>query len=149
VLVTNPGAEAESALRLGRIGFDSVRGFLDGGLAAADGRPELLGSSTRLAPDVAAQRLAGNGAEVALDVRTPGEHATMRIDGATHIPLTQLSTRVGELPADRGLIVFCAGGYRSSIAASLLRRDGRRDISEIAGGISAWAAAGLPVSRST
>jgi hydroxyacylglutathione hydrolase len=82
---------------------------------------------------------------VALDVRGPGEHDAMWIDGATHIPLTQLSHRLGELPAGREVIVFCAGGYRSSIAASLLRRHGRNDVSEIAGGIAAWAAAGLPV----
>jgi glyoxylase-like metal-dependent hydrolase (beta-lactamase superfamily II)/rhodanese-related sulfurtransferase len=148
VLVANPGAETESALRLGRIGFDNVRGFLAGGLGAADQRPELLASGTRLAPDVAAGRLAGAEPPLALDVRAAGEHAAMWIDGATHIPLTQLSNRLRELPAGRAITVFCAGGYRSSIAASLLRREGRDEVSEIAGGIAAWAAAGLPVSRS-
>jgi len=146
VLIASPGAEAESALRLGRIGFDNVRGFLEGGFAAVDGRPELLGSSTRLSPDVAAMRLAAADAPLALDVRAAGERAKAAIAGTLHIPLTQLPARSGEVPAGRPVLVFCAGGYRSSIAASLLRQRGGADVSEIAGGITAWAAAGLPLS---
>jgi rhodanese-related sulfurtransferase len=146
VLVANPGAETDSALRLGRIGFDNVRGFLDGGLASAAVRTDLLESSLRLAPDVAARRLADADAPLGLDVRTVGERATAAIAGTMHIPLTQLPDRSGEVAAERPVLVFCAGGYRSSIAASLLRQRGVRDVSEIAGGITAWIAAGLPLS---
>ncbi len=149
VLIATPGAEAESALRLGRIGFDNVRGFLDGGFAAAEGRPDLLGSSTRLSPTVAAARMAAADPPLMLDVRAAGERAATAIAGTLHIPLTQLPARSGEVPAGRPVVVFCAGGYRSSIAASLLRQRGVRDVSEIAGGIAAWSAAGLPVSPRT
>jgi rhodanese-related sulfurtransferase len=62
-----------------------------------------------------------------------------------HIPLNHLVDRLDEIPADRPVLAHCAGGYRSSIAASLLAHYGRRHVSEIAGGISAWEGAGLPI----
>jgi rhodanese-related sulfurtransferase len=64
-----------------------------------------------------------------------------------HIPLTHLAERVAELSRDRAVLVHCAGGYRSSVAASLLQRHGFTDVSEIAGGLAAWEAAGLPVKK--
>jgi glyoxylase-like metal-dependent hydrolase (beta-lactamase superfamily II)/rhodanese-related sulfurtransferase len=143
VLIANPGAEQESALRLGRIGFDHVRGFLDGGLAAVSTQPDLVTSTERISPARAAERFAGQ-SPVAIDVRTPHERSKKWIEGTVHIPLNHLEERASELPAGRPLIVFCAGGYRSSIAASLLQQHGFTDVSEIAGGITAWEAAGLP-----
>ncbi len=80
-----------------------------------------------------------------LDVRAPGERQQKRIPGSMGIPLNHLVERMSELPSDRMLLVHCAGGYRSSIAASLLQRHGFAQVSEIAGGISAWDAARLPV----
>jgi rhodanese-related sulfurtransferase len=61
------------------------------------------------------------------------------------MPLNHLVERLSELPGDQRLLVFCAGGYRSSIAASLLQRHGRSAVAELAGGIAAWEASGLPV----
>lgn len=61
------------------------------------------------------------------------------------MPLNHLGERLSELPADRLLLVHCAGGYRSSIAASLLQRHGFTHVGEIAGGIAAWDAAKLPL----
>jgi glyoxylase-like metal-dependent hydrolase (beta-lactamase superfamily II)/rhodanese-related sulfurtransferase len=145
VVVADPGAEAQSAMRLGRIGFDHVAGYLDGGLRAADGRADLILSTERLAPELAASRLASPDPPVVVDVRNASERARKRVDGSFHLPLGRLSERVGEIPADRAVIVYCAGGYRSSIAASLLQRSGRTHVSEIAGGIGAWEGAGLPV----
>ena len=145
VIVADPGAEAESALRLGRIGFDHVAGYLEGGLRSVDGRPELIVSTERLAPEVAAERMAGPNPPLVIDVRQPPERARKRLDGSVHIPLGRLSDQLNDLPRDRAVIVHCAGGYRSSIAASLLQRSGRTAVSEIAGGIGAWEHAGLPV----
>ena len=101
-------------------------------------------SSERLAASLGAERLA-SGAPLAVDVRTPRERDERRIDGSVFIPLNHLAERVGELPKDRPLLVYCAGGYRSSIAASLLQRHGFTQVSEIAGGIAAWDAGQLPV----
>jgi glyoxylase-like metal-dependent hydrolase (beta-lactamase superfamily II) len=147
VLVTDPGAEQESALRLGRIGFDHVLGYLDGGLAAASARPDLVRATRRLSPERAANDIGEPHGALAIDVRAPSELSARAIAGARPMPLTRLKDQLTALPKDRPLIVFCAGGYRSSIAASLLARHGFADVSEIAGGITAWENAGLPVSR--
>ena len=146
VVIADPGTETESALRLGRIGFDHVTGFLAGGLAAASHRPDLIWSTERLSPARASEQLRG-GKAVAIDVRAPAERAKKSIDDTLHIPLNHLAERMGEVPDDKALLVFCAGGYRSSMAASLLQRQGFKEVSEIAGGITAWEAAGLPTSH--
>ena len=144
VIIADPGAEAESAIRLGRIGFDHVQGYLKGGLAAAGSRTDLITATERVSPERAAQEIR-DAHGLALDVRTAGERAQKSIHGSLHIPLNRLADRMSELPADRPLFVFCAGGYRSAIAASLLNRHGGRSVAEIAGGIAAWEAAGLPL----
>jgi len=148
VIVADPGREHEAAMRLGRIGFDQVSGYLEDGLHSVEARPELLVATERVSAQVAADRVAAAApgqAPVIVDVRAPGERQQKRIRGSVGIPLTRLAERMSELPADRPLLVHCAGGYRSSIAASLLQRHGFAQVSEIAGGISAWDAARLPV----
>ncbi len=144
VIICDPGKERESATRLGRIGFDHVAGYLQGGLASADGRDDLHGSTERLSPQVAAERMQ-SGVPVLLDVRGAGERAQRFISGSISIPLTQLQRRLDEVPRDRPLIVYCAGGYRSSVAASVLQRAGFTEVSEIAGGVAAWDNARLPL----
>jgi len=158
-IVADPGAEGESALRLGRIGFDHVIGYLEGGMASADdgvGPPhtDRVGGSDpirarivtteRVGADVAASRLASAAPPVIVDVRSAPERAQKRIEGSVHIPLNHLSDRLAEIAADRPILLHCAGGYRSSIAASLLQRHGFTRVSELAGGIAAWETAGLP-----
>jgi glyoxylase-like metal-dependent hydrolase (beta-lactamase superfamily II)/rhodanese-related sulfurtransferase len=143
VIIAVPGREREAATRLGRIGFDQVVGYLQGGLESLASRPELTRTTERLGPDVAATRV-GDGA-VLLDVRAPNERFDKRIRGSLAIPLTQLEARMAEVPRDTPVIVHCAGGYRSSIAASMLTHAGMRDVAELAGGIAAWEQAHLPV----
>lgn len=148
VIIADPGREHEAAMRLGRIGFDHVVGFLKDGLYSAQARPELMRTTERLSPQAAADRVAAASPEhapVMIDVRGPGERQQKRIAGSVGIPLNHLDERASELPADRPLLVYCAGGYRSSIAASLLQRHGFALVSEIAGGITAWDAGQLPV----
>ena len=145
VIVADPGAENESALRLGRIGFDHVAGYLKDGMASLRDRPDLTVTTERLSAPVAAERLSAKEAPIVVDVRTPGERAEKRIEGSVHIPLSQLEQRWRELPTGRPLLVYCAAGYRSSIAASLLQRHGFAKVSEMAGGMTAWEMAQLPV----
>ena len=145
VIVADPGREVESAIRLGRIGFDQVAGYLRDGLRSLEARPDLTATTERVSAPLAAQRLAGADPPLAVDVRAPRERDAKRIDGSISIPLNHLSERLGELPHNRPLLVFCAGGYRSSIAASLLQQQGFAGVSEIAGGLAAWEAAKLPV----
>jgi glyoxylase-like metal-dependent hydrolase (beta-lactamase superfamily II)/rhodanese-related sulfurtransferase len=143
VIVADPGREIESAVRLGRIGFDHVAGYLKDGLRSLESRPDLTVTTERLSAAVAADRLAHDGA-VALDVRTPDERAQKRLAGSLAVPLSRLAEHLAELPTDRPMVVYCGGGYRSSIAASLLQQHGFTHVSEIAGGITAWETANLP-----
>ena len=145
-IVADPGAESESALRLGRIGFDHVIGYLEGGLASADSASARIDATERVGADVAASRLASAVPPVIVDVRSAPERAQKRIEGSMHLPLNHLGERLSEIPAGRQVLLHCAGGYRSSIAASLLKRHGFTHVSELAGGIAAWETAGLPVS---
>jgi hydroxyacylglutathione hydrolase len=85
------------------------------------------------------------GAPLAIDVRTSGERARTRLAGSLGVPLNHLVERLGEIPRDRPLLVYCAGGYRSAIAASLLQQHGFTRVAEMAGGITAWETAHLPV----
>src|SRR5262249_27850365 len=144
-IIADRGREQEPALRLRRIGFDHIVGYLnDAGLRGLETRPDLTVTTDRVSPSLAAEELAGGGT-VAVDVRTARERDAKFIAGSVNIPLSQLTKRLGELPNDRPLLVYCAGGYRSSIAASLLQRQGFSRVSEIAGGIAAWETAHLPV----
>jgi rhodanese-related sulfurtransferase len=92
-----------------------------------------------------AAELAGSGQAVLVDVRTDDEYDAGRIDGATHIPLHELSARAAELPADAPLIFYCRVGARSLMAAQALRAAGRDDATSMAGGIIAWAGDGLAI----
>ncbi len=145
VLVAEPGREHEAALRLGRIGFDIVAGYLDGGISVLERRPDLVEGTERVTADEAARLLASAPPPLLLDVRTAREWATKRIAGSVNLPLSRLRERLDEVPRDRPLLVLCAGGYRSSIAASLLQRHGFSDLVELAGGMAAWEAAKLPL----
>jgi hydroxyacylglutathione hydrolase len=148
VILSDPGREGESAVRLGRIGFDHVAGYLNQGMRSLEGRPDLCVSTERLSAPLAAERLAMSEAPVAIDVRTIRERQQKHIEGSISIPLNRLLENLCEVPRGRHVLVYCAGGYRSSIAASLLERQGFDHVSEIAGGIAAWELAKLPTSTS-
>jgi hydroxyacylglutathione hydrolase len=148
VIIADPGRENESAIRLGRIGFDHVAGYLKDGLKSLESRPELVAFTERLSAQFAAELLSSNQPPLAIDVRAPREREQKYIKGSLGIPLNHLTENVEKLPKDRPLLVYCAGGYRSSIAASLLRRSGFDHVGEIAGGIAGWEAAKLPVQTS-
>ena len=145
VIVADPGVEVDSAMRLGRIGFDQVVGYLDGGLASAASTSDRIATTERVGADVAASRMGSATPPIIIDVRAAPERAQSCIGGSLHLPLNHLAERLSEIPEGRHVIVHCAGGYRSSIAASLLQCHGFTDVSELAGGIAAWETAGLPV----
>ena len=148
VVIADPGREHEAATRLGRIGFDHIVGYLRHGLHSLQSRPDLTATTERVSAPLASERLA-QGEALAVDVRAPGERAQKSVAGSVSIPLNHLVERARELPKDRPLLVYCAGGYRSSIAASILQRQGFTRVSEIAGGLAAWEAAQLPIEPAT
>jgi glyoxylase-like metal-dependent hydrolase (beta-lactamase superfamily II)/rhodanese-related sulfurtransferase len=143
-LVAEPGRELEAATRLGRIGFDTVAGYLAGGMQQLDDVPDLVDRIERITARSAAERLARPDPPLLVDVRTTREWDEVHIEGTLNLPLSQLAERLGELPADRLLIVHCASGYRSAIATSLLRREGLPHVANLVGGLAAWTAAQLP-----
>jgi hydroxyacylglutathione hydrolase len=145
VIVAAPGREQEAATRLGRIGFDHIAGYLDGGMQVLESRLDLLRHTDRATADVLATELTAADPPFLLDVRTSREWRQKQIEGSVNIPLNKLPSRLGELPRDRRLWVHCAGGYRSSIAVSLLQRAGFEWLVELAGGLAAWEAARLPL----
>jgi rhodanese-related sulfurtransferase len=145
VLIAEPGRESEAATRLGRIGFDHVLGYLAGGMQALAARPERVRTAERWTAMALAEVLASPDAPTLLDVRNDGERQAKRIAGSLHIPLAKLQSRRGEIPTDRPIVVHCAGGYRSMIAASMLEREGFISVSDLVGGIGAWEKSALPI----
>jgi rhodanese-related sulfurtransferase/glyoxylase-like metal-dependent hydrolase (beta-lactamase superfamily II) len=147
VIVAEPGREQEAALRLGRIGFDHVKGYLRGGMEALAERSDLVWPTERLTAPMVADELATAAPPMVLDIRSPREWETKHIPGSLNIPLNHLGERISEIPRDRRIAVHCAGGYRSSIAASILHQYGITNLIEMAGGLAAWEAAKLPVAH--
>jgi hydroxyacylglutathione hydrolase len=135
-IVVEPGREQEAALRLGRIGFDNVAGFLEGGMLALVDRPELVARVERITLATLLEQLDEPEPPLVLDVRAESEHAEGGIEGSVNIPLGHLRERLAELPDDRPVVVHCSSGYRSSIAASILIAEGFESVADMVGGLS-------------
>jgi glyoxylase-like metal-dependent hydrolase (beta-lactamase superfamily II)/rhodanese-related sulfurtransferase len=149
VLVAEPGRELEAKVRLARIGFDHVVGHLAEPLRVFVEHPEVVEQSSRLTVTELASRLREHGDVQLIDVRNPGEVQLGSIDGARNVPLARLTTDLDSLDRDRPTVVFCAGGYRSAIAASTLTANGFGDVSDLLGGFDAWSAAHAPAASRT
>jgi hydroxyacylglutathione hydrolase len=139
ILVIAPqDREEEVITRLGRIGFDTVAGYLrepETVFLAAAGEVD---RASRLTASELREAMRQPQPPVVLDVRNPGERGEGVIDGSLHIPLAELPRRLAEVPDGQPVVVYCAHGARSSIGASLLRRAGRADVSDLIGGEAAW-----------
>ena len=148
VIIADLGREEEAAMRLGRIGFDHVGGYLEGGMLALEERPDLIRQTVRITATTLAEQLLSSEPPVLLDVRREQEWQDKRIEGSINIPLNELQERIGEVPTTQMVIVHCASGYRASIAESLLAFYEQENHTDLIGGIAAWEAAKLPtVSR--
>ena len=141
VLVCDPGQAREARVRLARVGLDHVVGALDQPEAAFLERPEAIRIASRVTASQLADALASQPELVLVDVRGSGEREAGYIDPSEHLPMPELRARLDELDPARPHVVYCASGYRSSIAASLLRARGFRDVSDLLGGYQGWAAA--------
>ena len=153
VLLGDAGRGTEAKVRLARIGFDDVAGEVPDIEAALVAHPELATSARRLpASDVAAWLTEEPNLQI-VDVRNPGETKVGgTIPGARNLPLPQLLDHLGDLDPRKPTIVYCAGGYRSSVAASTLAAHGFTRVADLIGGYGAWltcAAAHRPASPSS
>lgn len=150
ILVADGVEEVEQAvMRLARVGLENVVGYLDGGIPAWDAAGLELATTPQISIDELHAQLEENaGALRILDVRTESEYASGHLPGARNVPLSVLQQRIeGDLDPSRPTAVVCAGGYRSSAAASVLQRRGFTALYDIIGGTAAWERAGYAMER--
>ncbi len=145
VIIAEPGREEEAAMRLGRIGFDRVSGYLKDGMGALAGRLDLVRTTERVSAPMLEEELVSANPPLVVDIRSTREWDQKHIGDSLNLPLAHLKESVGRLPHGRRIAVHCAGGYRSSIAVGILNQHGITDLVELAGGLAAWEAARLPV----
>ncbi len=138
LLISEPGQEQEAIIRLGRVGLDHIKGFLNHGIQALASMPELMRSTKRMTVTHLQEHLMMADRPHLLDVRSPQEWKTRHIDDSRNIPLSHLSTRLSEISLDHPIVVYCSNGFRSSMAASLLEHYHFSNIVELAGGFDAW-----------
>ena len=140
VLVTDPGKEEESILRLARVGYEKIVGYLQGGVGAWD---EALSTVRSITPLQMKAEIA-KGVQV-LDVRKQGEWHIAHLKDATFLPLADFPNILNSLDKSKPYIVHCGGGYRSMTAISIMKKKGFHDLTNIYGGFGAMQIAGLPV----
>jgi glyoxylase-like metal-dependent hydrolase (beta-lactamase superfamily II)/rhodanese-related sulfurtransferase len=134
VLVADEGKEAEAVLRLARVGYENVKGYLKGGINAWKSAGRSVDTVRSLAPEEF-DRLYTEDKRI-LDVRNESEWTGGVIEGAHLVPLMQLPDAMPDLPKDLTYYVHCAGGYRSMIACSLMKRNGFQNVINIMGGMN-------------
>lgn len=144
IVVIGDNNEEEAVMRLGRIGFDNVAGYLRDGMEALDAHPKLIQAVSRITAVALLEQIEEQKAPFILDVRSEKESGIVRIEQSHNIPLAHLHERLSEVPTDRPVVVHCEGGYRSAIACSILAEAGRTNITDLVGGIKAWIAMKLP-----
>jgi hydroxyacylglutathione hydrolase len=143
IVVADPGGEKEAVTRLGRIGFDRVAGYLHGGMSATVAREDVIEAADRITALELHEELEGPEPPLVLDVRSELEWRAGHVADSHNVPVSCLSDRLADVPHGR-VVVTCQTGYRSSIAASLLRQNGFGDVIDLVGGMTAWEAAELP-----
>jgi hydroxyacylglutathione hydrolase len=145
ILVGDTALAQESRIRLARVGFDRVIGQLDDVASVFTRFPHLFETAVRFTPEQLAELLNDEPGLQIVDVRNPGETEDGVVPGAQEIPLPTLTESLGNLDPRVPVITYCASGYRSLIAASLLRAVGFENVGDLLGGYQAWDDAGLAV----
>jgi glyoxylase-like metal-dependent hydrolase (beta-lactamase superfamily II)/rhodanese-related sulfurtransferase len=135
----------EAVTRLARVGIDSVRGYLNGGIYGWNQAGFETATITQMPVDELHHQIIEGADLQIVDVRRPGEFQSGHAAGARNLTLAHLVEHVAELDAERPTAVICQSGYRSSAGASLLQRLGFRQVFNVVGGTSAWVGAGYPV----
>jgi glyoxylase-like metal-dependent hydrolase (beta-lactamase superfamily II)/rhodanese-related sulfurtransferase len=147
VVIADPGREEEAIVRLGRIGFDDVKGYLKGGLDSLGSRPDLVRRIERATAVALAELRNSDEPPIIVDVRSEKEWIGGHIPGSMNVPLNHLREKIASLPANRMIVVQCEGGYRSAIAASVFAQTGHAGVMDLVGGFKAWVASQLPVEK--
>lgn len=143
LIVEDPDRSAEARTRLFRVGLERIEGYLAGGIRAWSEAGQPLATTEQISVAELAHRLAEARPPRVLDVRRPAEWAEGHLPSAVHVPLSRLERDALALGPEDPVATLCAGGYRSSIAASILERKGFRRVTNVVGGMAAWNQAGL------
>lgn len=140
IVLDDPSNMDAVVTHLIRVGFDDIRGYLEDGIGAWENAGYEIARLETISVQELASRLreANSGTPFVLDVRTEREWKSGHVPGAHHIHGGLLRDRVQEVPRDRPVTVICGSGYRASIAASFLKREGYTEVSNVLGGMSAW-----------
>lgn len=148
-LIVDHAAQApEVVTHLVRVGFDSIEGFVQGGIDKWETSGYPLATLATMSVHQLRDRLAkATDRMTVLDVRTEKEWNLAHIDGAIHIHGGRLQEQFAEVPRSKPVAVICASGYRASIAASFLKREGFAEVTNVVGGMSAWKAVGFPMTN--
>lgn len=134
LLVTEPGKEEETIIRLSRVGYDHAIGHLKGGFDAWKAEGREVDTVQRISAEEFATRYAGK--PLVFDVRKRSEFESEHVEGAVNVPLNEISQHLAEFPKDKPFILHCAGGYRSMIAASILKQRGWNDFVDVEDGFT-------------
>jgi glyoxylase-like metal-dependent hydrolase (beta-lactamase superfamily II)/rhodanese-related sulfurtransferase len=139
LLVTDdPEHVREAQTRLARVGIEKVSGYLNGGVLSWHEAGLPLASTEQISVEELHQRIGEKSVDIVIDVRRPAEWDAGHIEQAVHMPLNHLAESALSLDRDAKIAVLCAGGYRSSMASSVLEQLGFRNISNVVGGMTAW-----------
>lgn len=133
ILVADEGKEAEAVLRLARVGYEKVNGYLKGGIVAWKDAGKAVDTIESISAVDFVSKL--NPADNILDVRKPGEVESGMIENARHICLSALQNELPNLDKNKHYIIHCAGGYRSMMAASIMKRKGFNKLTNVLGGM--------------
>jgi hydroxyacylglutathione hydrolase len=147
VVIADTSAQVdESVVRLARVGIENVKGFLEGGVESWRVAGFPVDAIEQVTVAQLKEQLANEDLQI-VDVRRPGEYVNGHVPRALNAPLASLDKSLGPLPLkkDKLTAVICAGGYRSSAAASLLQKHGFSNLLNVSGGTGAWINAGYPV----
>jgi len=143
LLVAEPGMEEEVVIRLSRVGFDNVVGYLKGGFETWKNEDREIDKVNRITP-AEFERLLKVGESIVYDVRKESEYEAEHVDEAYSRPLASLNEWTKDINPEEHFFMHCAGGYRSMIAASILQSRGYRNFTEIDGGMSQIATTKIP-----
>jgi len=135
LLVVPEGKAKETITRLSRVGFDNVLGYLEGGLESWKTSGKEVDTLQSVSAEVLEQKINENA--LVFDVRKPGEYSAEHIENVPSTPLDFLNDHIAEFPTDQDFYLHCAGGYRSVIAASILKARGFHKVIDVAGGYGA------------
>lgn len=144
LLIAEPGKEEEVVIRLSRVGYDNCIGYLDGGIETWQKAGKEIDTIATLNTEEFAAAFKKGGIKV-FDVRKPGEYEAGHLSGVENTPLDYLNDYMAHFHKEEPFYIHCAGGYRSMIAASILKARGFQNVMDVAGGFNAIVATGLEV----